>query len=258
MKLKDYYRSTVKRLNLPCPRVVIFSLFIFLLGSFCPWILGLHFDYSSIRENRSNTITEREHQSGQAEKIQIEKGKEKIVIFDQMTLLEVEEIIGIEARCIADELSLPPEVPVDLPLELIRRIYPFTLQELKEVLEKLIDQNDLLPEEKKEGSEAGTAEKLGARETIWPREMRYSAGRHRSTTGRMASIPSGILITGKTTLYDLEKMTGIPARKIADALGIPSEAPLNEHIGFLRKRYRFSIQTVREIVAALLREKNTG
>lgn len=250
--IKALHLSTGKRLDYPGLRAVVFSVFIFLLGSSCLWSWGLHHDHETFTRN---TAGGREYQTNQAEKIQIEKDKEKLVITDQMTLLQVEELIGIEARRIADELGLPPEVPVDIPLELIRRIYPFTLQELKEVLEKLIDQKGRPQEEKKEGSETEIGEKIETGDLVRPRELRYSAGRHRSASGRMASIPSGILITGRTTLYDLEEMTGIPARKIADALGIPSEASLNEHLGFLRKRYRFSIQTVRETVAALLSEK---
>lgn len=74
-------------------------------------------------------------------------------------------------------------------------------------------------------------------------------------TGRNAEVPSGILITGTMSLYDLEEITGIPAREIADELGIPSHAPLNEHLGRLRKKYRFSMHEVRTVVISLRNKK---
>jgi len=74
------------------------------------------------------------------------------------------------------------------------------------------------------------------------------------TKGRMAEDTSGILITGRMTLYDIENETGIPARKIADKLGLPSNAPLNESLGRLRKRYLFTMQEVRDAIANLMKK----
>ncbi len=70
----------------------------------------------------------------------------------------------------------------------------------------------------------------------------------------MAEDTSGILITGRMTLYDIENETGVPARKIADKLGLPSNAPLNESLGRLRKRYLFTMQDVRDAVANLMKK----
>lgn len=78
--------------------------------------------------------------------------------------------------------------------------------------------------------------------------------RKKRVGGRKAAVPSGILITGTMTLYDLEGITGIPARTIAGKLGIPSQAPLNEHLGGLAKRYSFTMQRVRDVVARLLKK----
>jgi len=255
MRNKRHYFLSGSWLETLDLRAVVFIVVIFLIGSSCPRISGIHSDYRLIAGSETKAAAGRESQSNQEEKIHIEKGGDHFVITNQMTLLQVEDIIGIEARRIADELSLPPEVPVNMPLELIRKIHPFTLQEFKEVLESLLDQKDRLHEDKTEGSETEIGEKKETGHPSRPRELRISGGRHRLIRGRMASIPSGILITGKTTLYDLEEMTGIPARKIADELGIPSEDPLIEHLGFLRKRYQFSIQKVRETVAGLIKEK---
>jgi len=74
------------------------------------------------------------------------------------------------------------------------------------------------------------------------------------TKGRMAEDTSGILITGRMTLYDIEDKTGIPARKIADKLGLPSNAPLNETLGRLRKRHLFTMQDVRDAIANLMKK----
>jgi len=75
------------------------------------------------------------------------------------------------------------------------------------------------------------------------------------TRERMAEDISGILITGRITLHEIEDETGIPARKIADKLGLPSNAPLNETLGRLRKRYLFTMQEVRDIVISLMKKR---
>ncbi len=74
------------------------------------------------------------------------------------------------------------------------------------------------------------------------------------TRGRRAEEPSGILITGRMTLYDIEDETGIPARKIADKLSLPSNVPLNETLGRLRKRYLFTMQEVRDVISSLMKK----
>lgn len=84
--------------------------------------------------------------------------------------------------------------------------------------------------------------------------IREEKDEEKLTKGRMAEDTSGILITGRMTLYDIEGETGIPARKIADKLGIPSNAPLNETLGRLRKRYLFTMQEVRDAVTTLMKK----
>ena len=71
----------------------------------------------------------------------------------------------------------------------------------------------------------------------------------------MAEDTSGILITGRMTLYDIEDETGVPASKIADKLGVPSNAHLNETLGRLRKRYLFTMQEIRDAVTTLMKKK---
>jgi len=72
------------------------------------------------------------------------------------------------------------------------------------------------------------------------------------TKGRLDDNVSGILITGQMTFYDIESETGIPAKKIADKLGLPANIPLNENLGRLRKTYRFTMQEVRDVISSIL------
>lgn len=64
----------------------------------------------------------------------------------------------------------------------------------------------------------------------------------------------GLVITGRLTLLDIERATGLSGRAIAEELKLPSTAALNEPLGRLRQRYGFEIQAVRDTVERLLRE----
>jgi hypothetical protein len=77
------------------------------------------------------------------------------------------------------------------------------------------------------------------------------------TRGRGSEDTSGILITGQMTLHDIEGKTGISARVLADRLGLPRSASLDDRLGRLRKRYRFTMQDVRDIIASSLERRNT-
>jgi hypothetical protein len=72
------------------------------------------------------------------------------------------------------------------------------------------------------------------------------------TRGRASEDTSGILITGQMTLRDIERKTGISARVLADRLGLPQGASLDDRLGRLRKRYRFTMQDVRDIISSSL------
>jgi len=64
-----------------------------------------------------------------------------------------------------------------------------------------------------------------------------------------------LVITGRQTLYDIERATGISARSIADRLGLPSSAPLDETLGRLRRLYGIEIQAVRDLIERMLKEE---
>jgi len=62
-------------------------------------------------------------------------------------------------------------------------------------------------------------------------------------------------ITGRMTLREVGRTTGIEAKDIAARLGLPADASLDETLGRLRQTYAFEIQAVRDAVAKLLQEK---
>jgi hypothetical protein len=74
------------------------------------------------------------------------------------------------------------------------------------------------------------------------------------TRGRLADDREAVLITGQMTLSDIEKQTGIQARRLAEELGLPSNASLNERIGRLRRMYQITIQDVRDVISTLLKK----
>lgn len=65
------------------------------------------------------------------------------------------------------------------------------------------------------------------------------------------------VITDQMSLLDVEKATGVPAKKIADVLGLPSKISLNETLSQLRKGYPFTLQEVRNVVAELSSKKES-
>ena len=67
-------------------------------------------------------------------------------------------------------------------------------------------------------------------------------------------IVGSLVITGQQTLYDIARVTGISSRSIADRMGLPSSAPLDETLVRLRRLYGIEIQTVRDLVDRMLKE----
>jgi Domain of unknown function (DUF4405) len=102
---------------------------------------------------------------------------------------------------------------------------------------------------------------------------RHDAGyAHREASSGLARLPGGIagnqktpggqeypaplLITGRTTLSEIEHATGLSGRSIADTLGLPPTVPLNEPLGRLRRQYGFEIEAVRNIADRMFKVKN--
>jgi len=76
------------------------------------------------------------------------------------------------------------------------------------------------------------------------------------TRGRLDEHETGILITGQTSLRELEEKTGIPKSTILKEMGIPTNIPYSETLGRLKRRYNFTMQELRDKIEILL--KKTG
>jgi hypothetical protein len=80
----------------------------------------------------------------------------------------------------------------------------------------------------------------------------------RTVAGRMEAGTAEVVITGRMTLREAERATGIPFGDIAARLGLPAGVSPDETIGRLRRTYGFDMQAVRDAVAELLEEKRRG
>lgn len=236
---------------------VVSFLVLLLFSTFPTKAFGAYENYGVRAGSRMKAEVFAKNQSPQQEKTQTEKSKDYLVITGQMTLLDVEKATGIPAREIADELGLPSKVSLNETLGQLRKKYSFTIQEVRGVVLELVNKKISLSPGKKELEETEIRKKqeMKIEKEARPKELLHKEQEQRLTRGRKATVPSGILITGRMTLYDLEDITGISARKIAEELGIPSNIPLKEHLGRLRKRYRFTMQEVRDAVGYLMKKK---
>ncbi|KPJ69890.1 hypothetical protein AMJ44_01670 [candidate division WOR-1 bacterium DG_54_3] len=218
-------------------------LIIVLFWALYPKVPGAYEDYGVGAGKKQQRLLKEDYATGKG---LVSPEEDYILITGQMTLQEVEEATGIPAKKLAAELGLPSRVSLDETLGQLRKKYPFTLQEVRDVLSVLLKKEKAVAEEKKEIPKIRKEEKHEERQTEEHEE--------KITRGRKAEDQSGILITGRMTLYDLEEETGIPAHKIANKLGLPANAPLDETLGRLRKRYLFTMQEVRDIVVSLMKK----
>jgi len=204
-------------------------LLIFLFWAFYPRYPGDYEDYGVRAGEKAE------------EKIFYEDGSVYIVITGQTTLKQVEKATGILAKTIAAELRLPSNVSPDDTFGGLRKKHGFTLLEVRDAISDLLSREPAPHEENK-----------GAQEK---EEMEEAEHEQKLIRGISAEDQSGILITGRMTLYDIGIEARIPARRIADKLNLPSNVSLDETLGRLRRRYGFSIQDVRDAIASLMEKK---
>lgn len=172
----------------------------------------------------------------------MEEDQSGILITGQMNLYDIQKKTGISARRIADKLGLPPEAPLDESLGQLRKNYHFGVQDVRDAVNILLDEEEEIRGEIPEfESEEVQSEEAHQEE-------------QKITRGRMAEDQSGILITGQISLYDIERRTGVSAQKIIEKLGLPQTVSRHENIGRLRRRYGFTLQDVRDIVASLMKK----
>ena len=102
-----------------------------------------------------------------------------------------------------------------------------------------------------------------------PAYSEFGAGRGRASlpagepdsltvAGRAEAGTAEVVLTGRVTLRDVERATGIPFGDIAARLGLPGGVSPDETIGRLRRTYGFEMQAVRDAVAELLEAKRRG
>ncbi len=186
-----------------------------------------------------------------------------ILITGQMTLNEVEKSSGLQAGKIIEAMGLPPNTPQNESLGRLLRQSGFTLQELRDIVESLMkkpyktgDRSEM----QQKVSEEITTSKPGKGATKPNKESPTlkSEAEHQEENklfrGRMDEDTSGILITGQMTLNEVEGLTGISAAEILKSLGLPANTSKKEALGRLRRRYGFTLQKLRDVVAALVKK----
>jgi len=223
--------------------VIASILVLFLFWALYPRVPGAYEDYGvRAGEKAKQQKLLKEEYPIHEEKIFYEDGKIYFVITGQKTLRQAEKATGVPAKKIAAELRLPSNVSVDETFGRLRKKYRFNLQDVRNVISELLSREPVSREEKK-----GIQDKQEKREEGHEHEQKL-------TRGAKAEDQSGVLITGRMTLYDIEKETGIPARKIADKLNLPLNIPLDKTLGTLRKRFLFTLQDVRDALASLMKK----
>lgn len=181
-----------------------------------------------------------------------------VTITGNITITEVENITGIPSYAFIRELGLPADISPDETLGQLRKKYGFTLLEARDAITTLLQRTPatpkeaLIPEETPYPEEAPV---LKEEKQALPQYLEEKKEEHEEepklTRGRLSEDQSGILITGRMTLYEIERQTGIPARTIADKLGLPQRVSMNEALGRLRRRHGFTMQDVRDAIASL-------
>jgi hypothetical protein len=211
--------------------------------------------YSLIYENYGRRAAERAgREFSPNDYIDEEQGY--MTITGNMTISEVEQITGIPSDTFMRELGLSTDISPEETLGQLRKKYGFTIIEVRDAVTALLQQEE-------RGARIPTTQE----KTDIPEEVTRPAqpsidethAEHEEepkiTRGRLAEDQSGILITGRMTLYDIERETGISARKIASALGLPHNTPLELSLGRLRRQYGFTMQDVRDAIASFIDKK---
>ena len=181
----------------------------------------------------------------------IDTDRGKVTITGKLTLEEVEKITGIPPGLIIYEMGLPDNTPHDETLGQLRKKHGFNLVEFREILTDLMNRPQPEQDSNLPPGEASSPKQEIPHKEETPEEREHE---HKLTRGRQAEDTSGILITGRITLRELEEQTGLSGRAIADRLGLPDSVSFDEHLGLLRRRHGFTLHEVRDIVTAMLKK----
>ena len=227
-------------------------LVLLLFWTFYPRVPGAYEEYGigAGKKQGQNRLL-KEGYSASGENILLEDGTIGIVITGKTTLREIEKVTGIPAKDIAAELGLPKKISPKETLGRLRKKYLFSLQEARDAINKLLAGTTAPRKAKSETQE----EKIEKKKDVPEKQKKEEEHEEKLTRGRKAEDTSAILITGRMTLIDIEKKTGVSSRKIAEKLGLPESVSPSETLGRLRKRYLFTMQDVRDAVASLIKKK---
>jgi hypothetical protein len=187
-----------------------------------------------------------------------------ITVTGQVTFQDLEKVTGIPAQRIIEALGLSGKVSPKETIGRLRKKHGFSLVDLRDVLTELLNEEEDTPNSLsavQEYRDIGPERREKPVEEIpsIQEKQQKKEGEHEEedkvTRGRLAEDQSAILITGQMSFLDIQRRTGIPAHQITSRLGLPAYVSLNENIGRLRKRHRFSLQDVRDIVESLMEKK---
>jgi hypothetical protein len=64
-----------------------------------------------------------------------------------------------------------------------------------------------------------------------------------------------VVITGRMTLREIERATGVPSADIAAGLGLPLDVSRDETVGRLRRIHGFEMTALRDVVAGLMKKR---
>ncbi len=173
-----------------------------------------------------------------------------LTIIGNMTLAEVEKITGIPAEVLTQKLGLPSRTSPDETLGQLRKKHGFSLVEARAAI------SALLQIEQDETSNPSVLEETPQKtHPLMQENSDELEGEQKPTRGRLSEDLSGILITGRITLREIEEETGVPARAIANILGLSQNISTDVSLGRLRRRYGFAMQDVRDAIASLMEKK---
>ncbi len=121
------------------------------------------------------------------------------------------------------------------------------------VTEKQVTGESVIPKKKNQHLQKKEDEEQPAQQQVPVQEHKEEP---KLTRGRLDEHETGILITGQTSLRELEEKTGIPKSTILKEMGMPINIPSTETLGRLKRRYNFTMQELRDKIEILL--KNAG
>ena len=107
------------------------------------------------------------------------------------------------------------------------------------------------------GREISPPAPLAAIEQRDAREKTAGGQEHESklVSGRLETDQASFVITGRMTLRQVERETGIPAGRILSQMGLPGHLSRDEALGRLRRRHGFTLVEFRTAVEALMEKK---